>query len=547
MKKIATVVGTALLITGSIAIAADKSNFQLFLPPIIHLLLSSSPSPAPSGSIYCIDCHDGNGVTGEPYLNPTTGLISAFYTPQTEPDGTMKNEHHYYYETRPRTCSSCHVAMCNLPAANDPNCTSIATCVNCHNSENLIGSFDYHRTKHDMTNVPQPALCLNCHEGNVFDEHSGRTQFVADQSDLKCSLCHFSNNQTVKNIVTSGGGHAGGMTYCDDCHISLSGTGTHGQSHTDNIAFDVEGIDCTTSGCHVQDVVLEHFDSGWTCSTCHAGETLDSDPAVVQGVILNGTNITCASCHGADRHHTSPNAAAGNCEYCHADPRPGAQGSPWDAVAPGDSGSASGVNVPTQMACRQCHVKFDGTNMNVYKFTRSDYLSYALDYSKTVVHTIPNTINQINNYGICFDCHGGGGTMDAPSVSIWHARPDQHNSWWQFDVWVWNDMEKRCDGSYGNPSGVFRSGVGSYGDFLPGRGSGTISAFNLFQDPGFGYIPGSLFAYPCSNWYKYTTSPYSFTRISIPAVPGNGNTSGSVPVFPSICPRTPEGEVCPTQ
>ncbi len=326
MKKLVAMVGTVLFITGSIATAADTSNFQLFLPPILHLLLPSPPS-TPLDAVFCLDCHDGNGVTGEPYLNPITGLISTFYTPQTEPDGSMMNEHHYYYETRPRTCSSCHVDMCNL-SPDDPNCTGIGTCVNCHNSENLIRPFDYHSARHDKTNVPQPALCLTCHKGNVFEEHSGRTQFVDDQSDLKCSLCHSSNNQTVKDIVESGGGHAGGVAFCGDCHISLSGTGTHGPGHNDTIAFDVEdndyimpdvnGKDCTTSGCHIPNVVQEHFNRDWTCSTCHAGETLYLDPNVVQQVILEpGTGKSCSSCHGLDRHHTTIYFTTGQCLHCH--------------------------------------------------------------------------------------------------------------------------------------------------------------------------------------------------------------------------------------
>ena len=44
---------------------------------------------------------------------------------------------------------------------------------------------------------------------------------------------------------------------------------------------------------------------------------------------------------------------------------------------------------------------------------------------------------------------------------------------------------------------------------------------------------------------NYTTTSLNFTRIAIPAVPANRNTSGSDPVLPSLCPKTPDGEECP--
>lgn len=268
----------------------------------------------------------------------------------------------------------------------------------------------------------------------------------------------------------------------------------------------------------------------------------------------HGTHDNCFSCHEFDPdpgapnpHHLTDYADVGNCEHCHADPRPSSPN--WNpATLPGDNGLLSGLNVPTQLACRECHISFSNDSMIVTKFSRTDYETYKDDYTPATAHTIENAelaaLGQINNYGICFSCH---------NVTVFHARPDKFSDSWNYNG---DDGDtERCTGDrewhtldgrgYGNPN------PDSWAHFLPGRSSGSISAFNLFKDPGFGYtpIPGypSWDTGPCDDEHLYATNRTgkSFKRITVPRVPGNGNTTGSVPVFASLCPMTPEGENCP--
>jgi hypothetical protein len=269
----------------------------------------------------------------------------------------------------------------------------------------------------------------------------------------------------------------------------------------------------------------------------------------------------------------------GNCEYCHKDPRPSAPG--WDAPTPGDNGVNSGVNVPTQMACRECHISFENGSMIVTKFTRSNYVSYATEqYAKETVHSIDNpelaALGRINNYGICFSCHDG---IRAEAVTVWHARPDKAavKNGATSNTWVLGQRDSaRCTSYRDIIDGGDMTVPANLAKFLPGRTGGGISDFNLFvekltaeDEEGFGRIPGYNQSAPCGDAQAYQTNyitqelddiePGSFKLwvasngdkyierwitshpdweyVTIPAVPGNGNTSGRVPVFASLCPN----------
>ncbi|MFC1837087.1 hypothetical protein ACFLYW_00190 [Thermodesulfobacteriota bacterium] len=349
---------------------------------------------------------------------------------------------------------------------------------------------------------------------------------------------------------------------------------------------------------------------GESCSDCHDGGTAPEFGATAGCIDCHGVHTDCYSCHfedpipGENPHHATTYADNGVCEHCHADPR----GNPfiensddvpiWAAPFPGDNGVESGLNAPTQMACRECHVSFENGSMIVNKFTRSNYVSYADEpYEKTPVHTINNpelaALGQINNYGICFSCHGN----TATTVTVWHARPDKHSSSW---VLGQNRIEY-CTGDRdiipcnGNNGGLCNdTEPEGLANFLPGRSGGGISDFNLFNQKltaedkeGFGYIPAAWDNAECSDAASYQTnyilhdvtcptgsvcrwiSPYTgqqyrkryetyhpdWEYITVPAVPGNGcndiNDPGcsadrAVPVFASICPMTSEGvEDCP--
>lgn len=245
-----------------------------------------------------------------------------------------------------------------------------------------------------------------------------------------------------------------------------------------------------------------------------------------------GSTMNCFDCHknAGNIHHENVNAAVGNCEYCHPDPRPAQT---WQGPFPGDNGYNTCSKVPTQLSCRECHVSFSNGTMIVTKFSRTDYTKYTQDYTKQIVHTIPNSQGRINNYGICLGCHNG---TTATAVTVWHARPDKHAP----QSWVYGkDDGERCTG-YRERWDETTPVPKQYAHYLPGRSSGTIGGFNLFNAPGFGYRPNPNWDWDaCGDAEQYQTSALDFTRITVPAALGQG--PAAVPVFPSLLRMTPDG------
>lgn len=236
----------------------------------------------------CVGCHDGNGSPGP--SNP-----SNIYNPDLEPDGTMVNEHHYWVFDRVRhSCYDCHKKTTTQ---------TIGICVNCHYTGSAYGrkfpakdADQAHRPFHDRVGVPQE-FCLNCHAGNVYDEHRQRSLFADNEGDMNCALCHDSSIPEVQDTIDVASGEYGEQVFCDNCHVNMTGVDSHAEQH-DNVLLDSSG--CLE--CHAANIVDEHLNRGWTCSTCHGGETATLDPLVVQEVIANGSSPNnqqqgCLDCH----------------------------------------------------------------------------------------------------------------------------------------------------------------------------------------------------------------------------------------------------------
>ena len=190
--------------------------------------------------------------------------------------------------------------------------------------------------------------------------------------------------------------------------------------------------------CHTYDGSLRGILVNFTGNKGVVGAGSLPDGGDIGGI--NGGGV-CSNCHTAAApafHHATNYSAVGDCEHCHDDPRdPVPQIADWNATLPGDIGANSGVNVPTQLACKECHTRLNttGTNLIVQKFTRTDYNTYAAqEWTKSNIHTIPTTAGvNINNYGICFDCHDTNLTDTAPLVNVWHSRPDMYGpAAWNF-------------------------------------------------------------------------------------------------------------------
>jgi hypothetical protein len=148
---------------------------------------------------------------------------------------------------------------------------------------------------------------------------------------------------------------------CEDCHGQDAGN--HAAAH-DNAG--VPSAACTN--CHDGNVVVEHvYDRGFSCSICHDNSSYNDE--INDG--KNGIFITCYDCHGQNQHHNTNESQAGDCTFCHGDPR-----------------LVYDMNSPTgQLSCRECHGSYQHGNGG-----------------------------PIQDYGACFACH---------QPSPYHAKPSR--------------------------------------------------------------------------------------------------------------------------
>jgi len=130
-----------------------------------------------------------------------------------------------------------------------------------------------------------------------------------------------------------------------------------------------------------------------------------------------------------------------------------------------------------------------------------------------------------------FSCHDNDTTDLAPTVSVWHARPDRFGgSGWALGA----TDDKRCNSS---------NGGSGYANYAAGRSSSGIGGFNLFEPNYNGQVYSSSkpISKNCDKQWNSYTSPVgtaAFTQISVPSVTGNGTSGGSVPVFASLIPQS---------
>ena len=510
----------------------------------------------------CIDCHDdgGLGVVEGVHGNICTLCHSTAYGG----DGTAKvgddgdGDATLGDTTSPHltTCTGCHyVVDADVTAASiggihhDTPPAADGNCVICH----VISG---HEGTHNVT-IGDNTYCTDCHGANPAGLASGTApidptdEFVHDS----CTTCHaFAAAPALNGILRAAYGKAatmpaGGGT-CDTCHSSTpvetlhhdAGDAVNGNcmschssvNHSIFVADDstaLMGDNCSI--CHVgasgtaTGIITDAADGLFhdVCFTCHqfndttnAGE-LRSAPGTKGVNVMQAGGATCTQCHTGEFHHNTGYAAVGQCEYCHTDPRPSAPD--WDATSPGDNGSDSGLNVPTQLACLECHIDMNGSRVTVAGYARSDYTDYSTNWTTATIHDIPAAATSINNVGICFGCHDNSVTAGDETVRVWHARPDTNDS----VNWALGTRDANRCREADNTAG-----------YVAGRGSGDIAGFNLFFNDYEDLLGGSPYD-PCNDYQQFNTTSLDYQRITVAAVSGNGSTGGSVPVFPSIVPN----------
>jgi hypothetical protein len=307
------------------------------------------------------------------------------------------------------TCNTCHTGTSIVADVHKGKCGD------CHMNPAGGGSrragTDGSALLGDASGLKRTATCLTCHPAGTYAT-GGIHHDTPTAATNNCTTCHTASNHT--NIVNATG------TTCITCHTATAGT---------------------TAGTPVNMANGKIHDA---CRTCH---TFDAN---LKGVLVAATGVRgvtampaggtgtndggglCTACHTTTSpsiHHGNAHALIGECEFCHSDPRNLVGGTNFQDTAPGGG-------IPTHLPCEECHVtpKRGATangwtasagQMTIYAYNEGGTHSttdYSTDFVRTVAHSgghiISNTVGQINNWGICFSCHGG----TAVRVNQFHAK-----------------------------------------------------------------------------------------------------------------------------
>jgi hypothetical protein len=414
----------------------------------------------------CTDCHSDSNNTGFTYNFHGTA-INHSETPARHNQITGSNH------MAERNCSNCHIMATNqqkLDLHMDIG-DAVVECTRCHfpNNYNSLSDSPAQAViadgkEHNGNDTAK--YCESCHDAKgtylmhgltddngvdgVADEHDKLTdstgitptftnsKILLEQTEYSCYQCH---------DIDQGSENAAAWAKRIQVHTSTSGTGsgTCLTCHNSIAAFE-SVIDSGREGSHH---VGGGSNTAQDCESCH-NDTING------GGDTNSPTGRAMYQYDGERHHTTDHAQAGDCTWCHADPRP-MTGDNVD-TDPGWAGTAALISQspdekgwsvdygmtttprPPQLACRLCHTNYDTTDLVGATRTTTGLIVYQNSYTPANVsgrpngrtnwgvsgdtpvtqtpmasHTIPGASKiQITNYGACFSCH---------SVQIWHAKP----------------------------------------------------------------------------------------------------------------------------
>ncbi len=467
-----------------------------------------------AGVTPCTDCHTATAgsVAGIPTStvdnkvhdgcatchNTTTGLLVGTPTPNGWAVAVVAGDcatcHGNYFDNHVHGTSGGYVShdVSHDPTVDLAQSAPGTPCRDCHDDAglgkgtNALSTWDAILTEHaTVGGTAQTSACATCHDYATNGNQSGDPDTpplttvqntIATGTGVTCVTCHVPKDVNASPATSGHGGH----------NASVFGwSGTCNNCHTDNGLGVVEGV-------HNNTCTLCHDNPSGGPGTTIVGVNGNGD-ATLGAALADYTTATCLTCHPSSTypapaiHHDTVNAQSGNCEWCHADPRP-------------DWASQYGVNLPnplptSDMACKKCHIKGSGTGLTVYRnsYTPVAVSGYYKDekswgvigdaaVQQTPVHVIAGaSLITVQNYGICLGCHDGTYTNAqgkvAKQIQVWHAKPS------------WNkDTDDTANGIYDNTFDVMRNAPGrSYfaNNNTPPKGGDDRNAddrrFNIFS------------------------------------------------------------------
>ena len=380
----------------------------------------------------------------------------------------------------------------------------------------------------DTSNATQGCMAAGCHDAfnlntwaGIVSEHD-----VATNGAGACATCHNSGRSagvntpytSIIDVIQTGT-----SVTCDSCHDDKTPNASHGGHSSGHFGGDAQCTACHTipgtgvvEGIHNNDCDLCHTTGGpYNAGTNKVGANGDGDAGPSSGAEGDaGTwSSTCLTCHPTGTyppdvvHHTNDGSVAytvnNNCTYCHSDPR-------------GSAPFADAATPPTNLYCLTCHGTASAIHSNTPVTSGTDYTTV----STTVVHSLPAAVTTVDNFGICFSCHDNDLTDTAPTVTVLHAKP----SW--------------TAGSNDPLRGAALSDTGTCDTGLATGGHPGVFTFGFFVSDYDALDGGEK---PYKNTYQNDGMPkcwegalpptqYSGATFTVPSVPGNGSTSGTVPV-----------------
>ncbi|MEW6428104.1 MAG: cytochrome c3 family protein [Thermodesulfobacteriota bacterium] len=362
-------------------------------------------------------------------------------------------------------CATCHNADGSLrpvTASGGSQPIAAGNCNGCHGSyfpshthhSGVNNELSYDPAGGD-TSQTTPTGCASCHNDNGGSLATFNDIYVEHFSD--CARCHsYTGNKSAPLAAVQSAIATAGAKHCRDCHTDKVPNVGHGGHDPGHFAWDVTSqATCGTALCHDYatngDVVANIHHN--TCTLCHSSSSGGDGTAKLGDRGLGDARLAstaaphadnCLVCHGSGymttvtgthttyggKHHTNVHAQGGDCDWCHADSRPG-WASQYGVSAPNP--------MPKQLACIKCHIEPAGTGLVVYRNTYTPVnvsTSYPNGTSnwgvnndaavqKSAIHTITGGAKiNIYNYGICLGCHQDVNKVGSNArLQVWHAKP----------------------------------------------------------------------------------------------------------------------------
>ena len=365
--------------------------------------ISQVSNPAP-----CYNCHDQFN------LATWSGILSEHVTgcarchSYTEPGGETPptpSEAENYGAMGSRTaatCTTCHQQKLSPDPDSDHgghSSSAFGWTTGTQASCGTAGCHDWSANP-DVVQDIHGGTCSLCHtssgsrDGGRNGANGNSTLAAGGNLDDACTVCH-----------TSGEFHGLAASDVSTRHNNLGDSTGEAATYTGKLSGAYGGLKVTTyncADCHSTDRVAitpldalnAHLAKG-SCQTCH-NAIADFEARITAGraVVDGGSDQvqTCELCHNATingggstngpsgeamyqydgvRHHKTAHAQAGDCTWCHADPRPAipTQFTGYAATADSsgtydtgwltDYSAPSPSVIPKQIGCRLCHTNYE--------------------------------------------------------------------------------------------------------------------------------------------------------------------------------------------